>query len=77
MDWDWMQWPAMVSTLAAAWLVASSQRRRRSIGFVLFLASNVLWVGWALYTHALALIVLQVGLAAMNIRGLLRNSDDA
>lgn len=45
MDWfDFMQWPAMVVTLAASWLVASRSAWRRNAGFWVFLASNVLWV---------------------------------
>ena len=67
-----LQWPAMAATIAAAWLVASSQRRRRNAGFWLFLLSNAMWVGWALYADAPALIVMQVGLAAMNIRGAMK-----
>jgi hypothetical protein len=67
---DLLQWPAMVASVAAAWLVASTQARRRNIGFWVFLASNVLWVVWGWSTKAYALIALQVILAAMNIRGL-------
>jgi hypothetical protein len=74
---DLLQWPAMLVTLAAAWFVASSQRRRRDIGFWLFMASNVLWIAWGLHAHATALIVLQVGLAFTNIRGAIRNSAEA
>lgn len=72
-----LQWPAMVATLAAAWAVASSQRGRRIVGFVVFLASNLLWSIWAVHTQATALLVLQLGLAAMNVRGLLRNRAEA
>ena len=64
-----MQWPAMLVTLVASWLVASQQPQRRSAGFWLFLLSNALWVAWGWHTGALALIALQVGLAAFNIRG--------
>jgi hypothetical protein len=39
------------------------------MGFWLFIASNILWVLWGVQAHAYALIVLQVCLAAMNIRG--------
>jgi hypothetical protein len=70
---NFIQWPAMVVTLAAAWYVASAQKGRRRLGFWLFLGSNVLWVIWGLYSHAYALIALQVGLASMNIRGAKRN----
>jgi hypothetical protein len=66
---DWVQWPAMAVTLLASWLVASSQEPRRKLGFWVFLASNVLWVAWGVGAAAYALIALQVGLAALNIRG--------
>ena len=36
----------------------------------MFLGSNLLWVAWGWHTSAHALIVLQVALALMNIRGL-------
>ncbi|HEY0674758.1 MAG TPA: hypothetical protein VGD25_00955 [Immundisolibacter sp.] len=77
MDWlDFMQWPAMVVTVLASWFVASSSKGRRNSGFWLFLVSNVLWVVWAVDQRAYALIVLQVALAAMNIRGA-RKTDTA
>ncbi len=70
MDWlDALQWPSMVVTVAAAWFVASEHTRRRQIGFWLFMLSNVGWVVWGWHTQSYALIVLQVCLAAMNIRG--------
>jgi len=70
-----IQWPAMVVTVVASWLVASRSKRRRAIGFWVFLASNALWIAWGVPAHAYALIVLQVALAAMNIRGVKRNDD--
>jgi hypothetical protein len=66
---DWLQWPAMLVTVLAAWLVASNSKRRRNIGFWTFLASNALWIAWGSQAHAIALVVLQLALAAMNIRG--------
>jgi hypothetical protein len=66
---DLLQWPAMLVTVGAAWCVASNTKSRRNIGFWLFIASNVLWVAWGIHAHAYALILLQVCLAAMNIRG--------
>jgi hypothetical protein len=72
---DWLQWPAMLVTVLAAWLVASTSRRRRNIGFWIFLASNALWIAWGWQAHAQALIVLQVALAAMNIRGAFKTED--
>jgi hypothetical protein len=72
-DIDWLQWPAMAVTVAATWLVASQTRRKRIAGFFVFLLSNVLWIVWGWSAHAYALIVLQVALLAMNMRGILKN----
>lgn len=77
MSLDLLQWPAMLVTVLAAWLVASRSAVKRSWGFWAFLASNVLWVAWGLYAHAYALVVLQVCLAALNIRGTVKNSPEA
>jgi hypothetical protein len=66
---DLLQWPAMIVTLAATWLVASSHRGRRNAGFWIFLVSNALWVAWGLHVGAPAVIVLQVCLVVMNLRG--------
>ncbi len=72
-DWfDLLQWPAMASTLLAAFLVGSNDKRRRNWGFWIFLTSNLLWLAWGLHARAYALMVLQVGLAAMNIRGAMK-----
>lgn len=69
-EWlDLLQWPAMLATVLAAWLVASNAKRRRNWGFWVFLASNVLWGLWGWHDGAIALIALQVALAALNIRG--------
>ena len=70
---DAIQWPAMVVTLLAAWLVGSQQKRRRSLGFWAFIASNILWTAWALHAGAWALIVLQAGLFVTNLRGARKN----
>ncbi len=69
---DALQWPAMAVTVSASWLVGSTHRHRRLFGFWVFLASNALWVIWGLHGSAPALIVLQVCLAAMNVRGMLK-----
>ena len=66
---DLIQWPAMVTSVVAAWLVASKQKGQRNAGFWIFLVSNVLWTAWGWHTRAWALIGLQVCLAALNIRG--------
>ncbi len=71
------QWPAMLLTVAAAWLVGSRSPRKRNLGFWVFLVSNLLWVVWGWYARAYALIILQVCLAALNIRGAKKNDLEA
>lgn len=68
-----VQWPAMVVSVIAAWLVAAQTKTRRKHGFWWFLASNVLWIIWGWHTQAWALIALQLALAVLNIRGTLKN----
>jgi hypothetical protein len=76
-DWDalidFLQWPAMLVTLCAAFLVGARHARRRVFGFYTFILSNVLWIVWGVHDEAWALIALQAGLCAMNVRGILRN----
>ena len=67
-----LQWPAMLATVVASWWVASTQRRKRVVAFWTFLVSNVLWAAWGWHTQALALVVLQFCLAAINIRGFIK-----
>jgi hypothetical protein len=77
MELDNIQWPAMLVTVIASYLVASLSERKRTWGFWLFLLSNVLWVAWGWHDHAWALVTLQVCLAAMNIRGVVKNEKAA
>jgi hypothetical protein len=72
-----LQWPAMLVTVVAAWMVASQKKFKRNWGFWLFLLSNVLWIIWGLQDGAYALVVLQCCLAFLNIRGTVKNSSPA
>ena len=77
MDWiNAVQWPAMLVTVIAAWLVASQRKLKRNWGFWLFLLSNLLWIAWGLHDRAYALIFLQLCLAFLNIRGTQKNRTD-
>jgi hypothetical protein len=80
-DWDtlidFLQWPAMVVTLCAAFLVGARHARRRIVGFYTFILSNALWIIWGVHDGAWALIALQAGLLAMNVRGIWRNEKAA
>ncbi|MFJ3367118.1 hypothetical protein [Pseudomonas sp. NPDC086251] len=71
---DWVQWPAMLVTVMAAWLIGSRQPSSRVSGFICFMVSNILWVIWGYHTHAYALIVLQFCLCAVNLRGFKKNA---
>lgn len=70
---DHLQWPAMLVTVFASWLIASQSQRKRRIGFWCYLVSNVLWVWWGWHVAAYALVVMQVALAVMNLRGINKN----
>jgi len=72
-----LQWPAMAASLAAAWLVASSKKGPRNVGFWVFLLSNALWIAWGWHDDAYALIALQLGLALTNIRGVSKTAKPA
>jgi len=72
-----LQWPAMMVTVFAAWLIGSQAKRRRKFGFWCFLLSNILWIVWGLSDHAYALVALQIALAVLNIRGAYKNEPGA
>ncbi len=71
-----LQWPAMIATVAAAWLIGSQSKRKRKAGFWCFLLSNALWIVWGWHDGAHGLIVLQIALIAMNIRGARKNEPE-
>ncbi|MEX5503773.1 hypothetical protein Q1J61_08240 [Pseudomonas putida] len=64
-----LEWPAMAVTVVAAWCIGSHRPGRRMVGFCCFIASNILWSVWGWHAQAWALIVLQLVLCAMNLRG--------
>jgi len=72
---DLLQWPAMAVTILAAWLTGSRGKRSRRVGFWSFFVSNILWAIWGVSQHAYALVVLQVALALLNIRGVESNEE--
>ena len=70
---DFLQWPAMLVTLLAAYLIGSTNPRRRVFGFCTFIVSNILWIVWGVHDEAWALIALQTALMVTNIRGIFKN----
>lgn len=78
MNWlDLLQWPALIVTVIASWMVSVTQRDERKTGFYLFLLSNILWAAWGIFVDAYALILLQVCLAVANIHGVIKNRRSA
>ncbi|MEW5621170.1 hypothetical protein ABGT18_07510 [Pseudomonas putida] len=70
---DLLEWPAMLVTVVAAWCIGSHRPGRRMVGFCCFIASNILWSAWGWHAQAWALIVLQLALCVMNLRGWRKN----
>jgi hypothetical protein len=70
---EFLQCPAMAITVLAAWFMGSVRARRRVIAFWCFTAGNALWVVWGISHDAYGLIMLEVILALMNMRGLKKN----
>lgn len=70
---NFLQWPAMTATIISAWLVASQSKQKRSLGFWVFILSNLLWIFWGWHDSAYALIAMQIGLLFLNLRGALKN----
>ena len=70
-----LEWPAMAVSLVAAWLIASRSASKRIVAFWLLILGNVMWIGWGWGDGAYALIALNAGLLALNVRGILKNED--
>ena len=73
---DFLQWPAMLVTLFAAYLIGSKRAERRVFGFCMFILSNLLWIAWGWHDEAWALIALQAALLVTNVRGIFKNESD-
>ncbi|RRV10827.1 hypothetical protein EGJ27_02755 [Pseudomonas sp. v388] len=70
---EWVQWPAMMAIVLAAWLVGSKRAERRTMAFAVFIIGNLLWVLWGLHVEAYAVALLDIVLCGMNVRGFLKN----
>lgn len=69
----YLEWPAMVISLAAAWWLGSKKPEKRIIAFSLLIVGNLMWIAWGWGDEAWALIALNVGLMALNIRAIIKN----
>ncbi len=70
-----LEWPAMAISLVAAYLLGSVKPGKRIVAFVMLIVGNVLWIGWGWGNDAKALIALNLGLMALNVRGIFKNED--
>jgi hypothetical protein len=70
---DLLQWPALVLSIIGAWLVGGSRANQRFAGFLLFLASNVLWAAWGLGIGAWGVAITQAFFTWTSLRGIRTN----
>ena len=55
--------------------MASRNPHKRVIAFILLIVGNVMWIAWGWNDGAFALVALNVGLMALNVRGIVKNED--
>ena len=70
-----LEWPAMAISLAAAWWMGSRKAQKRVVAFVMLIVGNLMWIAWGWGAQAWALMALNVGLMALNVRGIVKNED--
>ena len=68
-----LEWPAMAISLAAAWWMGSRRPGERVFAFLMLSLGNLLWIAWGWGEGAHALIALNLGLLALNVRGIIKN----
>ena len=69
----YLEWPAMAISLAAAWWLGSKRPEKRIVAFSLLIVGNVMWIAWGWGDSAYALIALNLGLMALNLRAIHKN----
>lgn len=70
-----LEWPAMAISLAAAWWMGSRRARERVVAFALLIMGNLMWIAWGWGERAWGLIALNLGLMALNVRGIVKNEN--
>ena len=71
----YLEWPAMLITLAAAWWLGSKKPEKRVFAFSLLIVGNLMWIAWGWGDDAWALIALNVGLMGLNVRAIMKNEE--
>jgi len=63
-------WAASITALIGAALIAMRSPRLSKWGFVAFLASNLLWIGWGIHCGAWELVCQNVGFLFTSVAGI-------
>ena len=71
-----LEWPAMAVSLAAAYWMGSTKAKKRIVAFLMLIVGNLMWIGWGWGEQAWALIALNVGLMALNVRAIFKNEEE-
>ncbi len=65
----------MAISLASAWWMGSKQPKKRIMAFCMLIVGNLMWIAWGWGEAAWALIALNIGLLALNVRGIVKNEE--
>jgi hypothetical protein len=64
-----LEWTGCATGLCGAAMLALNNRHS-GWGFVLFLGSNVAWIIFGLLSHAIGMVVMQIGFTATSLVGI-------
>ncbi|MBC7685914.1 MAG: hypothetical protein H7176_11885 [Bdellovibrionales bacterium] len=70
------EWPAMAVSLAAAYWMGSTKAKKRIVAFLMLIVGNLMWIAWGWGEEAWALIALNLGLMALNVRAIFKNEEE-
>ena len=68
------EWIAALLSILGAWLVGSQSADHRTVGFLLFLAANTIWIAWGIAIGAWPLVAMQSIFLITSARGAWVNS---
>ena len=71
----WIEYPAVALSMLGSILVSSSLRKRRMTGFLIWLISNTLFIIWAIYISAWAVILMYLFFSGTSIKGFVSNKE--
>lgn len=67
----------MAISLAATWWMGSRKADKRVFAFSLLIVGNLMWIAWGWGDGAWALVALNAGLLALNVRGIVKNEGES